>query len=123
MENNIDDILKDKAFDCMDDKNKQELKELCIKMQGKSVEEALPFLMSYSGRLKNSKCTKSEKQAIIKILLSQLDNERKQIMKFLKIMGKITIIIVKLSKIKRKIHLKLIKLTFKMNFFCKKFKM
>ena len=24
MENNIDDILKDKAFDCMDDKNKQE---------------------------------------------------------------------------------------------------
>ena len=29
MENNIDDILKDKAFDCMDDKNKQELKELC----------------------------------------------------------------------------------------------
>ena len=27
MENNIDDILKDKAFDCMDDKNKQELKE------------------------------------------------------------------------------------------------
>ena len=35
MENNIDDILKDKAFDCMDDKNKQELKELCIKMQGK----------------------------------------------------------------------------------------
>ena len=64
MENNIDDILKDKAFDCMDDKSKQELKELCIKMQGKSVEEAL------------------------KILLSQLnDNERKQIMKFLKIMG------------------------------------
>ena len=64
MENNIDDILKDKAFDCMDDK------------------------MSYSGRLKNSKCTKFEKQAIIKILLSQLnDNERKQIMKFLKIMG------------------------------------
>ena len=86
MENNIDDILKDKAFDCMDDKSKQELKELCIKMQGKSVEEA--FLMSYSGRLKNSKCTKFEKQAIIKILLSQLnDNERKQIMKFLKIMG------------------------------------
>ena len=42
--NNIDDILKDKAFDCMDDKSKQELKELCIKMQGKSVEEALPFL-------------------------------------------------------------------------------
>ena len=26
--NNIDDILKDKAFDCMDDKSKQELKEL-----------------------------------------------------------------------------------------------
>ena len=34
MENNIDDILKDKAFDCMDDKNKQELKELCIKNAG-----------------------------------------------------------------------------------------
>ena len=79
--NNIDDILKDKAFDCMDDKSKKELKELCIKMQGKTVEEALPFLMSYSGRL-------NEKQAIIKILLSQLsENERKQIMKFLKIMG------------------------------------
>ena len=28
--NNIDDILKDKAFDCMDDKSKKELKELCI---------------------------------------------------------------------------------------------
>ena len=86
--NNIDDILKDKAFDCMDYKSKKELKELCIKMQGKTVEEALPFLMSYSGRLKDSKCTKDEKQAIIKILLSQLsENERKQIMKFLKIMG------------------------------------
>ena len=86
--NNIDDILKDKAFDCMDDKSKKELKELCIKMQGKTVEEALPFQMSYSGRLKDSKCTKDEKQAIIKILLSQLsENERKQIMKFLKIMG------------------------------------
>ena len=86
--NNIDDILKDKAFDCMDDKSKKELKELCIKMQGKTVEEALPFLMSYSGRLKDSKCTKDEKQAIIKILLSQLsENERKQIMKFLKMQG------------------------------------
>ena len=86
--NNIDDILKDKAFDCMEKKKKKELKELCIKMQGKTVEEALPFLMSYSGRLKDSKCTKDEKQAIIKILLSQLsENERKQIMKFLKIMG------------------------------------
>ena len=86
--NNIDDILKDQSFDCMDDKSKKELKELCIKMQGKTVEEALPFLMSYSGRLKDSKCTKDEKQAIIKILLSQLsENERKQIMKFLKIMG------------------------------------
>lgn len=86
--NSIDGILQDKAFDCLDDKSKIELKELCIKMQGKSVEEALPFLMSYSGKLKNSKFTKSEKQAIIKILLSQLnDEERKQIMKFLKIMG------------------------------------
>lgn len=86
--NNIDDILQDKAFDCLDDNSKIELKELCIKMQGKSVEDALPFLMSYSGKLKNSKFTKSEKQAIIKILLSQLnDDERKQIMKFLKIMG------------------------------------
>ena len=86
--NNIDDILKDKAFDCMDDKSKKELKELCIKMKGKTVEEELTFLMSYSGRLKDSKCTKDEKQAIIKILLSQLsENERKQIMKFLKIMG------------------------------------
>lgn len=86
--NSIDNILKDKAFDCLDDNSKIELKELCIKMQGKSVEEALPFLMSYSGKLKNSKFTKSEKQAIIKILLSQLnDEERKQIMKFLKIMG------------------------------------
>ena len=72
----------------MDDKSKKELKELCIKMQGKTVEESLPFLMSYSGRLKDSKCTKDEKQAIIKILLLQLsENERKQIMKFLKIMG------------------------------------
>ena len=51
--NNIDDILKDKAFDCMDDKSKKELKELCIKMQGKTVEESLPFLMSYSGRIVN----------------------------------------------------------------------
>ena len=86
--NNIDDNLKDKAFDCMDDKSKKELKELCIKMQGKTVEESLPCLMPYSGRLKDSKCTKDEKQAIIKILLLQLsENERKQIMKFLKIMG------------------------------------
>lgn len=88
MADNIDDILKDKAFDCISEEGKRELKHLYINMQGKTVEEALPYIMAYSGKLKSSNCSKAEKQAIIKIFMCRLsEKEKKQMNKFLKMMG------------------------------------
>ena len=85
---NIDAILNDSVFDCMDEKNKNDLKNLCIKMHNKSIEDALPYIISYSGKLKEIKCSKVEKQAIINVLLSQLnDTEKNKIMNLLKVIG------------------------------------
>ncbi len=85
--NNIDAIFNDKAFDCLDDNVKNSLKKLYISIQGKSPEDALPYVMVFIKSLpKGIKLNNEQKQAIIKVVSSQMtEQEKKNLMFILKL--------------------------------------
>ena len=70
-------IFSDKAFDCLDTKNKEALSELYASLKDKSAKEALPILLTFK-LPENKKLTATEKKAMIDAIVQNSPPENKK---------------------------------------------
>ena len=69
-------IFSDKAFDCLDQKNKEALSELYTLLKDKSAKDALPILLTFK-LPENKKLTAPEKKAMIDAMIQNSPPENK----------------------------------------------
>lgn len=87
--NNIDDIFSDSAFDGLNDEQKEAFKKLYVRLQGKTMEEAMMVLMEFNRSMPKGKpISNAERNAMLSVVLESLDEkDRVQMKKVLKMLG------------------------------------
>ncbi len=87
--NNADEIFNNKAFDCLDNEIKNSLKTLYINLQGKTNEQAIPYILSFLKAMpKNIKLTYEQKNAMLAVFTSSMnDSQRRNFIMMLKMFG------------------------------------
>lgn len=83
----IETILKDSAFDCLDDNVKNLIRILYKNIQGKTIQQSLPYIMGFVNSLpKGIKLTQEQKMAIVEALTETMsEQEKNNLMKMLKL--------------------------------------
>lgn len=87
--NNVDKIFDNQAFDCLDKEMKESLKALYINLQGKTNEQAIPYVMDFIRSMpKNIKLTGEQKNAMIAVLTASMSvTQRRNLIMMLKMFG------------------------------------
>lgn len=87
--NNVDEIFNNQAFDCLDSEMKHSLKTLYINLQGKTNEQAIPYVIAFMKSMpKNIKLTGEQKNAMIAVLTASMsDAQRRNVIMMLKMFG------------------------------------
>lgn len=83
----IDRIFNSEAFNNIEEERKNALKQLYLKLKGKSVEDALPIIMTFK-MPKGRNITVQERNAMFKVVLEGLnEKDRRNMENVLKIIG------------------------------------
>lgn len=77
----IDELLQDKAFDCLDTEVKKLLKGLYINIRGKTAQQAMPYVIMFAKSLpRGISLTKEQKNAILEaVTLDMTESEKKNL--------------------------------------------
>lgn len=76
---NFDDVIKNEAFKSLDPEKLAAIKDIAIKIQGKSIPEAMAVLNSYQAVLNSGEpIPKEERELMIAVILSSLDDEPRE---------------------------------------------